>query len=63
MIVASDTKMRTLANGLALFVGQNSIQYGASFAGALISIAPLFILYIFGQKYFVEGMASSGLKG
>ncbi|MBQ9360097.1 MAG: carbohydrate ABC transporter permease [Lachnospiraceae bacterium] len=63
MIVASDTKMRTLANGLALFVGQNSIQYGASFAGALISIAPMFILYIFGQKYFVEGMASSGLKG
>ena len=63
MIVASDTGMRTLANGLALFVGQNSIQYGASFAGALISIAPMFILYIFGQKYFVEGMASSGLKG
>ena len=63
MIVASDTSMRTLSNGLALFVGQNSIQYGASFAGALISIAPMFILYIFGQKYFVEGMASSGLKG
>jgi multiple sugar transport system permease protein len=63
MIVASDTSMRTLSNGLALFVGQNSIQYGASFAGALISIAPMFVLYIFGQKYFVEGMASSGLKG
>lgn len=62
MIVASDTGMRTLANGLALFVGQNSIQYGASFAGALISLAPMLVLYIFGQKYFVEGMASSGLK-
>ncbi|MBE5913715.1 MAG: carbohydrate ABC transporter permease [Pseudobutyrivibrio ruminis] len=62
MIVASDTNMRTLANGLALFVGQNSIQYGASFAGALISLLPMLILYIFGQKYFVEGMASSGLK-
>jgi multiple sugar transport system permease protein len=62
MIVASDTSMRTLANGLALFVGQNSIQYGASFAGALISLIPMLVLYIFGQKYFVEGMASSGLK-
>ena len=63
MIVASDTGMRTLSNGLALFVGQNSIQYGASFAGALISLLPMLLLYIFGQRYFVEGMASSGLKG
>jgi multiple sugar transport system permease protein len=62
MLVASDTKMRTLANGLALFVGQNSIQYGASFAGAVVSLLPMLILYLFGQKYFVEGMASSGLK-
>ena len=63
MIVTSRTEMRTLANGLALFIGQNTIEYGAAFAGALISLLPMFLLYIFGQKYFVEGMASSGLKG
>lgn len=63
MIVTSRTEMRTLANGLALFIGQNTIEYGAAFAGALISLLPMFFLYIFGQKYFVEGMASSGLKG
>lgn len=63
MIVTSSTEMRTLANGLALFIGQNTIEYGAAFAGALISLAPMLLLYIFGQKYFVEGMAGSGLKG
>lgn len=63
MIVTSRTEMRTLANGLALFIGQNTIEYEAAFAGALISLLPMFLLYIFGQKYFVEGMASSGLKG
>lgn len=63
MIVTSSTEMRTLANGLALFIGQNTIEYGAAFAGVLISLAPMLILYIFGQKYFVEGMAGSGLKG
>ncbi len=63
MIITSKTEMRTLANGLALFVGQNTIEYGAAFAGALISIIPMFVLYVFGQKYFVEGMAGSGLKG
>ncbi len=63
MIITSSTKMRTLANGLALFIGQNTIEYGAAFAGALISILPMFLIYIFGQKYFVEGMAGTGLKG
>lgn len=63
MLAASSTNMRTLANGLALFVGQNTIQYGAAFAGTLISLLPMLVLYLFGQKYFVQGMASSGLKG
>ncbi|WP_334145507.1 carbohydrate ABC transporter permease [Muricomes intestini] len=63
MIVTSSTKMRTLANGLALFIGQNTIEYGTAFAGALISLIPMFVLYIFGQRYFVEGMSSGGLKG
>ncbi len=62
MLVATDTNMRTLANGLALFVGQHTIQYGAAFAGALISILPMFLLYLLGQRYFVEGMVGSGLK-
>lgn len=62
MLVATDTNMRTLANGLALFVGQHTIQYGAAFAGALVSILPMFLLYLFGQRYFVEGMVGSGLK-
>lgn len=63
MIITSRTEMRTLANGLALFIGQNTIEYGAAFAGALISLLPMFVLYMFGQKYFVEGMAGAGLKG
>lgn len=63
MIITSSAQMRTLANGLALFIGQNTIEYGAAFAGALISLLPMFILYMVGQKYFVEGMAGAGLKG
>lgn len=62
MLVASKTDMRTLANGLALFVGEFTVQYGAAFAGTMISLLPMLLLYLFGQKYFVEGMASSGLK-
>ena len=62
LLVTTDTNMRTLTNGLALFIN-GSNQHGAAFAGAVISIVPMFILYVFGQKYFVEGTATSGLKG
>ena len=63
LIITSNSKMRTLSNGLALFVGARTIEYGAAFADAAISLIPMLILYIFGQKYFVEGQATSGLKG
>lgn len=62
MLAASSTNMRTLANGLALFVGEYTVQYGAAFAGTVISLVPMLLMYIFGQKYFVQGMASSGLR-
>lgn len=63
LIITSNARMRTLANGLALFVGARTIEYGAAFAGAAISLLPMLVMYIFGQKYFVEGQATSGLKG
>lgn len=63
LIITSNSKMRTLSNGLALFVGARTIEYDAAFAGAAISLVPMLVLYIFGQKYFVEGQATSGLKG
>lgn len=63
LLVTSNIRMRTLANGLALFVGTDTIQYGAAFAGAVVSILPMLLLYLFGQKYFVAGVITSGLKG
>ena len=55
--------MRTLSNGLDLFVGTDTVEYGAAFAGALISILPMLVLYLIGKRYFVEGTVTSGLKG
>ena len=59
LLITGDTSMRTLANGLALFIGSDTTEYGPAFAGAFISILPMLILYIFGQKYFVEGTVTS----
>ncbi|MDR1970416.1 MAG: carbohydrate ABC transporter permease [Treponema sp.] len=63
LLMTSSTKMSMLANGLAIFVGSRTSEYGAAFAGSFISLIPMLILYIFGQRYFVEGQVTSGLKG
>ncbi|WP_224725133.1 carbohydrate ABC transporter permease [Paenibacillus vietnamensis] len=63
LMLTSSTEMRTLSAGLAMFVGQRSIEYGATLAAATLSLAPLVVIYIMAQKYFVQGVATSGLKG
>lgn len=63
MIVASSSKMRTLANGLAMFIGTHTTEYGPAFLCAAFSLLPMLLLYIFGQRYFVEGQVNTGIKG
>ncbi|MCH0195375.1 carbohydrate ABC transporter permease, partial [Enterococcus faecium] len=61
LILTSSSKMRTLPAGLALFTGQNISFYGPVMAGTVISMLPLLVVYIFAQKYFVQGTAMSGM--
>ena len=63
LIVASSTGMRTLSNGLALFIGNRTSEYSLAFTAAAASMLPMLLLYILGQKYFVAGQATSGIKG
>ena len=53
---------RTLSAGLAVLVGSNSIKYGPTLAATVISILPLLVLFLFGQRFFIEGTATSGSK-
>ncbi len=62
LLVTSSTEMRTLPAGLALFVGQHVVEYALVMAGAVLAIAPLFVAFLFAQKYFVQGIALTGLK-
>jgi multiple sugar transport system permease protein len=62
-MLTSTTKMRTISAGLALFVGQRTLEYGPTLAAALIALLPLVIVFIFAQKYFIQGIATTGLKG
>lgn len=49
--------------GLATFKRQFDTDYGAIMAGTVISLIPVVLIYIVAQKYIVDGIAYSGVKG
>lgn len=53
----------TIQIGLQRFIGQYSSEYGLIMAGSVISLIPVLIVFLALQKYFVEGIATSGVKG
>lgn len=54
---------KTIQLGLRMFIGQYSSEYGLIMAGSVLSLIPVIIVFLCLQKYFVEGVASTGLKG
>ena len=65
LLVTNSLSKRTLPVGLAYF--QEMYQYaqpdwGLLMAGSLITMIPIVIMFIFGQKFFVEGIKLTGLK-
>ena len=53
----------TMTLGIAYFKGTYTTMWNFMMAGAVISVIPILIVYLFGQKYFVRGIAFSGIKG
>lgn len=58
----TETK-KTIQLGLKMFIGQYSAEYGLIMAGSVVSLVPVILVFLCLQKYFVEGVASTGLKG
>ncbi len=58
----TDTK-KTIQLGLATFRRQFDTNYGAIMAGTVISLIPVVVVYALAQKYIVEGVAFTGVKG
>lgn len=54
---------KTLQLGLRMFIGQYSAEYGLIMAASVIALIPVLVVFLALQKYFVQGIASSGLKG
>ncbi len=63
MIYLTKTELKTIQIGLRMFITQYSAEYGLIMAGSVIALIPVLIVFLALQKYFVQGVASAGLKG
>ena len=63
LIYLKTESKKTIQLGLKMFIGQSSSEYGLIMAGSVLSLIPLITVFLCLQQYFVEGVASTGLKG
>ncbi|MEM7028216.1 MAG: carbohydrate ABC transporter permease [Chloroflexota bacterium] len=63
VIYIKSPEIRTLPIGLMAFQDEYNAQWDLLLSGSVVTIAPLIIVYIFMQRYIVEGIATTGLKG
>lgn len=63
MIYFNSTNMKTIQLGIRMFISQYSTEYGLVMATSVLSLVPVFIIFLCCQKFFVQGIASSGIKG
>jgi multiple sugar transport system permease protein len=63
LVVTISETIRTLPIGLTYFVGMHTTNYTQLMAASMMVVIPVILLYVFNQRYFVEGIKLSGLGG
>lgn len=62
-IYLTSNDLWTIQLGLRSFVGQYDADYAMMMTGSVLSILPITIIFLLGQRHFIQGIASSGMKG
>lgn len=62
-LVMTGKDRRTIQLAVQSFFGTQPVHYSAIMASLVLSAIPMIIMFVFMQKYYVEGIASSGIKG
>jgi multiple sugar transport system permease protein len=61
-IYLTDNKLWTIQLGLRSFIGLYDAEFAMIMTGSVLSVLPILVIFLLGQKYFVRGIATSGLK-
>lgn len=62
LIITSNQSMMTLPLGLSFLNGRYATDWNVLMAGAVIGTLPILAVYVFAQKYIIQGLATTGLK-
>ncbi|WP_033154107.1 carbohydrate ABC transporter permease [Pseudobutyrivibrio ruminis] len=62
-LIMTGKESRTIQLAVQSFFGTQPVHYSAIMASLVLSAIPMIVMFIFMQKYYVEGIASSGIKG
>lgn len=62
-IYFTSNELWTVQLGLRQFVGQFDAEYAMIMTGSVISVIPVVLIFLFGQRFFIQGIATSGMKG
>ncbi|NDL60609.1 carbohydrate ABC transporter permease [Phytoactinopolyspora mesophila] len=62
-IYLTSNELWTVQLGLRSFIGQYDAEYAMIMTGAVISVLPIVLIFLLGQRYFIRGIATTGLKG
>lgn len=63
LIYLTKTEMKTIQIGIRMFISQYSAEYGLIMAASVVALIPVLVVFLLLQRFFVEGIASTGLKG
>jgi multiple sugar transport system permease protein len=63
MIYLTRTELKTIQIGLRMFISQYSSEYGLIMAASVVALIPVLVIFLSLQRYFVQGVATTGIKG
>jgi multiple sugar transport system permease protein len=63
LIYLTKTEVKTIQIGIRMFITQYTQEYGLIMAASVVSLIPVLVVFLALQRFFVEGIASTGLKG
>ena len=63
LVLLQSTEKKTIMQGLTIFFGEYSNQWGAIFAGLTLAALPLIVLYLILSEQFIKGLTAGAVKG
>ncbi len=62
LVLLQDDSMKTLMVGITIFQSHNNLNVPVTMAGMLIATLPIIVIYLAGQRFFVQGLAAGAVK-